>query len=66
MGSTLKGKKSKFFLHELVSIEKQCNTENDIDEMGSTLKGKNLLLEEQILPFKSWSPLKRDATLKMT
>ena len=30
--------------------------------MGSTLKEKNLLLEEQILSFKSWPKLKREVT----
>ena len=29
--------------------------------MRSTIKGKNLLLEEQILSFNSWPLLKREA-----
>ena len=32
--------------------------------MESTLKGKNLLLEEQILSFKSWPLLRREVNLK--
>ena len=31
---------------------------------GSALKKKNLLLEEQILSFKSWLPLRREAKVK--
>ena len=30
-----------------------------LQEMGSTLKGKNLLLWEQILSFKSWPPVEK-------
>ena len=30
-------------------------------EMGSTLKGKNLLQEEQIISFKSWPVLRCEA-----
>ena len=33
--------------------------------MGSSLKGKNLLLEEQILSFKRRSLLRREANMKM-
>ena len=32
--------------------------------MGSVLKGKNLLLEEQILSFKSWPSLRKDAKMQ--
>ena len=33
--------------------------------MGSTLEGKDLLLGEQILPFKSWPQFDREAKMKM-
>ena len=36
-----------------------------VGQNGPTLKGKNLLLLEQILPFQSWSPLKGKQKLKM-
>ena len=32
--------------------------------MGSTLKGIGLLLEEQVLSYRSWSPLKSEAKLR--
>ena len=32
----------------------------------STLKGKNLILKEQILPFTSWPLLRREAKTKLT
>ena len=35
-------------------------------QKGSTLKGKNLLLMEQILSSKSLSPLRREAKMIMT
>ena len=34
-------------------------------EMGSTIKGKNLLLEEQILYFKSRPLLRREAKIEL-
>ena len=34
--------------------------------MGSALKRKNLLLEEQILSFKRWPTLKRKVDMKIT
>ena len=33
-------------------------------QKGSTLNGKNLLLEEQIFSFKSRTPLRREAVMK--
>ena len=34
-------------------------------KIGSTLKGKNLLLGEQILFFKSWPLMRREAKVKI-
>ena len=39
---------------------RQPETFNFTSKVGSTLKGKNLLLEEHILPFKSLNPIKKD------
>ena len=39
---------------------RQPQTFNFTSKVGSALKGKNWLLEEQILPFKSLNPIKKD------
>ena len=42
-----------------------CHGQKIITKMESTLKRKNLLLEEQTLSFKSWLPLRREAKWKL-